>query len=162
LNPAWPFAPCGPPGGLSGPPTCSPCVTALDLPSHGIDDLQPETITMQKYVQSVLDFLDSIREPVVLVAYSLGGMVITAVASPNSRALLATRSNSGLPCPFVALIGSSSASCIASSSRARSAQKRDILCLRLHSSAYFAMFVGPRLRLLGPERRIDTWLPMSL
>ena len=65
-------------------------VTALDLPSHGIDDQNPATVTMDAYVDSVLATLDDSPQPVVLVGHSLGGMVITvaAQARPDKVKLL--------------------------------------------------------------------------
>ncbi len=55
-------------------------VTAVELPSHGIDKALPETVTLDDYVDRVVDAIDAAGEPVVLVGHSLGGIVISMAA----------------------------------------------------------------------------------
>jgi len=55
-------------------------VSALDLPSAGIDGTPPAGVTLQAQVDRVVTFLDSIAEPVVLVGHSAAGGVVSMVA----------------------------------------------------------------------------------
>jgi pimeloyl-ACP methyl ester carboxylesterase len=53
---------------------------AIDLPSHGRDKTPTAKVTMKDYVGAVVEQLDALPEPVVLVGHSAGGVVITQVA----------------------------------------------------------------------------------
>jgi len=55
-------------------------VTALDLPSLGIDGAVPGTVSLQDYTDRVVATLDAAPDPVVLVAHSMGGIVISSAA----------------------------------------------------------------------------------
>jgi pimeloyl-ACP methyl ester carboxylesterase len=52
-----------------------------DLPGHGASTLPLEKVTFKAYVQSLLDLLDSLGEPVTLVGHSMAGLVISEVAA---------------------------------------------------------------------------------
>lgn len=54
-------------------------VLAPDLPSHGDDPTPRERVTLESYVDSVVEHLDGLAGPVCLVGHSMGGMVISAV-----------------------------------------------------------------------------------
>ncbi len=55
-------------------------VIAPDLPGHGKDKTPPAKVTLESYVKTVTDVLDSQGNPVVLVGHSLGGIVISQAA----------------------------------------------------------------------------------
>ncbi len=55
-------------------------VSVMDLASHGIDKRDPASVTLNDYTQPVVDYLDTLTEPVVLVGHSMGGIVISTVA----------------------------------------------------------------------------------
>lgn len=55
-------------------------VIALDLPGHGNDKTPPSKITMDDYVNSILQILDQQNEPVILVGHSFNGITISRVA----------------------------------------------------------------------------------
>lgn len=55
-------------------------VIAIDLPGHGNDKTPLEEITLDLYVNRVKEELVSIGKPVVLVAHSFGGFVVSKVA----------------------------------------------------------------------------------
>lgn len=56
-------------------------VVAIDLPGHGRNRSLPVMeITLETYTSSVLRILDSLRDPVILVGHSMGGVVITQSA----------------------------------------------------------------------------------
>jgi pimeloyl-ACP methyl ester carboxylesterase len=55
-------------------------VTALDLPSHGIDGTNPGTVTLADYTSAVVNVLDASSAPVILVGHSMGGIVVSAAA----------------------------------------------------------------------------------
>src|SRR5258706_9960209 len=55
-------------------------VTAIDLPSHSIDGTPPGTVTLQSYTDKVVQTLDAISEPVILVAHSMGGAAASMAA----------------------------------------------------------------------------------
>lgn len=60
-------------------------VYAPDLPGHGSDKTSVRNITLDSYVETICNILDTQTEPVVLVGHSRGGIVIsqTAEARPN-------------------------------------------------------------------------------
>jgi pimeloyl-ACP methyl ester carboxylesterase len=60
-------------------------VTAIDLPSAGIDDTPPATVTLQGQVDHVVALLDSLAEPVVLVGHSAAGAVVSMVADARPQ-----------------------------------------------------------------------------
>ena len=53
---------------------------AIDLPSHGIDRADRMTVTLDSYVDATIAALERFDSPPILVAHSMGGIVITAVA----------------------------------------------------------------------------------
>lgn len=53
---------------------------ALDLPGHGRDWTAARDVSLQNYVESVCDVLDTQAEPVILVGHSRGGIVISQTA----------------------------------------------------------------------------------
>jgi len=53
---------------------------AIDLPGHGRDWTPAGEVTMQSYVDSVVEVLDEQPEPVILVGHSRGGIVISQSA----------------------------------------------------------------------------------
>ena len=55
-------------------------VTALDLPSHGVDGANPGAVTLADYTNAVVGVLDASDGPVVLVGHSMGGAVISMAA----------------------------------------------------------------------------------
>ena len=55
-------------------------VEAPDLPGHGQDETPIAEITLQRYVERIVQELDSRPEPVILVGHSLGGTVISEAA----------------------------------------------------------------------------------
>jgi len=55
-------------------------VVALDLPAHGEDTTPIAEVTLQSYVDTVLQVIDSRKEKVILVGHSFGGMVISQAA----------------------------------------------------------------------------------
>jgi pimeloyl-ACP methyl ester carboxylesterase len=55
-------------------------VTTIDLPSHSIDATPPGTVSLQSYTDKVVQTLDSISEPVILVGHSMGGAAISTAA----------------------------------------------------------------------------------
>jgi pimeloyl-ACP methyl ester carboxylesterase len=55
-------------------------VTTIDLPSHSIDGTPPGTVSLQSYTDKVVQTLDAISEPVILVAHSMGGVAISTAA----------------------------------------------------------------------------------
>jgi pimeloyl-ACP methyl ester carboxylesterase len=61
-------------------------VSVVELPSHGIDKTQPETVTLDDYTNRVVEAIDEAGEPVILVGHSLAGIVISgaAEARPDS------------------------------------------------------------------------------
>ncbi|RMG89378.1 MAG: alpha/beta fold hydrolase [Chloroflexi bacterium] len=60
-------------------------VFAPDLPGHGRNWADPQTVTMQSYADYVCNVLDTLPEPAILVGHSRGGIVISQVAErrPN-------------------------------------------------------------------------------
>jgi pimeloyl-ACP methyl ester carboxylesterase len=55
-------------------------VTAIDLPGHGKNAMPVQEVTMESYVQAVIDAVTSTEGSVVLVGHSLAGAVISQVA----------------------------------------------------------------------------------
>lgn len=55
-------------------------VVALDLPGHGEDRTPAVEVTLEGYTDRVVETLDAMPEPVVLVGHSLGGTVISQAA----------------------------------------------------------------------------------
>ena len=55
-------------------------VIANDLPGHGKDTTSANKITMDSYVNSIINTLDSQDEPVILVGHSFNGITINRVA----------------------------------------------------------------------------------
>lgn len=53
---------------------------ALDLPAHGQEMTPAKGLTLQHYVDRVIQTIDAHREPVVLVGHSLAGITISGVA----------------------------------------------------------------------------------
>ncbi|SMD08402.1 alpha/beta hydrolase [Rhizobium sp. RU36D] len=53
---------------------------AVDLPGNGTDDTRPEAVTLDLYVEHVLDIVARQSGPVVLVGHSGGGVVVSQVA----------------------------------------------------------------------------------
>jgi pimeloyl-ACP methyl ester carboxylesterase len=53
---------------------------AIDLPGHGGDRTPPHAITLRTYTDAVCRVLDAASEPVVVVAHSRGGMVLSQAA----------------------------------------------------------------------------------
>jgi pimeloyl-ACP methyl ester carboxylesterase len=53
---------------------------ALDLPAHGRDMTPVKGLTLQHYVERVIQAVDAHRQPVVLVGHSLAGITISGVA----------------------------------------------------------------------------------
>ncbi len=55
-------------------------VVTLDLPGHGEDRTPAAEVTLEAYADLVVEALDALPEPVVLVGHSLSGTVISQVA----------------------------------------------------------------------------------
>jgi len=55
-------------------------VSALDLPSAGIDGAPPAGVTLQSQVERVVAHLDALAAPVILVGHSAGGAVVSMAA----------------------------------------------------------------------------------
>lgn len=55
-------------------------VLTPDLPGHGSDKTPPGEITMDDYVQSLIDLIDKQENPVILVGHSFNGITISRVA----------------------------------------------------------------------------------
>ena len=55
-------------------------ILAPDLPGHGHDKTPPNEITMEDYVDHLLDIIDEEDKPVVLVGHSFNGITISRVA----------------------------------------------------------------------------------
>lgn len=62
-------------------------VVALDLPAHGEDTTPIPQATMQAYVDTVLQVVDTRKEPVILVGHSFAGMIISQVAEQRPDAV---------------------------------------------------------------------------
>ncbi|HNV55188.1 MAG TPA: alpha/beta fold hydrolase, partial [Pseudomonadales bacterium] len=55
-------------------------VWAPDLPGHGDHPLPVAQVSLQGYVESLCDLIETIGQPVVLVGHSMGGIVISQLA----------------------------------------------------------------------------------
>jgi pimeloyl-ACP methyl ester carboxylesterase len=55
-------------------------VNAIDLPGHGANVQPIAKITMNQYVNAVIEVIQSLNEPVILVGHSMTGSVISLVA----------------------------------------------------------------------------------
>lgn len=62
----------------------------IDLPGHGHDHTLPDQITLDSYVNKVIDGLQKIERPVILIGHSRAGIVISQVAEkmPHKIAML--------------------------------------------------------------------------
>ncbi|GGE60928.1 alpha/beta fold hydrolase [Actibacterium pelagium] len=64
-------------------------VTALDMPGHGDDPTPPEEVTLDDYIDRVVEELES-GPPALLVGHSMGGMAVSGAAeraAPHVRKL---------------------------------------------------------------------------
>lgn len=61
-------------------------VQAIDLPGHGDDKTPPEKITLEDYVQKVVDAAYAQPGQVILVGHSAGGVTIAGAAERLERA----------------------------------------------------------------------------
>lgn len=55
-------------------------VLTPDLPGHGVDKTSPADITMEDYVKTVTDILDTQEKPVILVGHSFNGITVSRAA----------------------------------------------------------------------------------
>lgn len=55
-------------------------VVSFDLPGHGEDRTPSVEVTLEGYTDRVVEALDALSEPVVLVGHSLGGTAISQAA----------------------------------------------------------------------------------
>jgi pimeloyl-ACP methyl ester carboxylesterase len=55
-------------------------VVAPDMPAHGKDKTPPSEVSLDSYVKTVTNILDSQPEPLILVGHSLGGIIISQAA----------------------------------------------------------------------------------
>lgn len=55
-------------------------VITPDLPGHGANKRSPEDVSMDDYVDAILDVLDKQDEPVILVGHSFNGITVSRVA----------------------------------------------------------------------------------
>jgi pimeloyl-ACP methyl ester carboxylesterase len=62
--------------------------TALDLPGHGLDPTPPSQVTLEQCVDRVTHALHALPEPVVLVAHSRNGIVISQAAERHPDRVL--------------------------------------------------------------------------
>lgn len=62
-------------------------VTAIDLPSGGIDATPAATVDLRAQADAVVAVLDALTEPVILVGHSAGGPVISLVAEARPSAI---------------------------------------------------------------------------
>src|SRR5580704_8966993 len=60
-------------------------VIVPDLPGHGRDWTPPGGITMQDFVNAIVQVLDATAEPVVLVVHSRNGVVATQAAEERTK-----------------------------------------------------------------------------
>lgn len=55
-------------------------VTAIDLPGHGANMQPISNMTMSQYINTIIEAIQSLDEPVILVGHSMAGSVISLVA----------------------------------------------------------------------------------
>ncbi len=55
-------------------------VVNINLPGHGLDTTNPGSVTLADYQNAIVRVLDTLPEPVVLVAHSMGGIAISMAA----------------------------------------------------------------------------------
>lgn len=55
-------------------------VINIDLPGHGIDTTKPANITLGSYQNAIVNVLDQLEEPAILVGHSMGGIAISMAA----------------------------------------------------------------------------------
>ena len=55
-------------------------VSAIDLPGHGKNLVAISDMTMQNYIKTVTERIEEINKPVILVAHSMSGAVVSQVA----------------------------------------------------------------------------------
>jgi len=55
-------------------------VTAIDLPGHGANKKPDSVVTTQSYVQALVDVIEKLDDPVILVGHSMNGALISHVA----------------------------------------------------------------------------------
>lgn len=64
-------------------------VAAIDLPAHGADPADPETVTLQDYVNRVIEAVDRSKAPPLVVGHSMGLIGLVAEQAPERiRALV--------------------------------------------------------------------------
>jgi len=52
----------------------------VNLPGHGLDTTPPGNVTLDDYANAIIEVLDTLDEPVVLVGHSMGGIAISMAA----------------------------------------------------------------------------------
>lgn len=55
-------------------------VICVNLPGHGLDTTAPGKVTLADYQNAIVEVLDTVSEPVVLVGHSMGGIAISMAA----------------------------------------------------------------------------------
>ncbi|MES1221586.1 MAG: alpha/beta fold hydrolase [Bacteroidota bacterium] len=55
-------------------------VIVVELPAHGSDNTSPAEVSMDVYKDKVIAAINSVKEKVILVGHSMGGVVVSAVA----------------------------------------------------------------------------------
>lgn len=55
-------------------------VTAIDLPGHGVNRDSDGEVTRQRYIEALIDVINSSAQPVILVGHSMNGALISQVA----------------------------------------------------------------------------------
>jgi len=60
-------------------------VKSIHLPGHGNDNIDPGSVTLDDYSNKVIEFLDTMDQPVILVGHSMGGIVISSVAESRPQ-----------------------------------------------------------------------------
>ena len=55
-------------------------VIVVELPGHGSDNTATNTLSLDVYNEKVIEVISTVKEKVILVGHSMGGMVVTAVA----------------------------------------------------------------------------------
>jgi pimeloyl-ACP methyl ester carboxylesterase len=62
-------------------------VVTLDLPGHGEDQTPASEVTLESYADRVVEALDELSEPAVLVGHSLGGIAISQAAERRPESI---------------------------------------------------------------------------